>query len=51
MRISFNAAAGDIFSSGTLGLVHDTFKNLSSKQARIKLKIEFLEEVLQINLL
>jgi hypothetical protein len=51
MRISFNTAAGGIFSSSTLKLVHGTFKNLSSKQARIKLKIKFLEEIFQMNLL
>ena len=41
MRISFHAEAGGTYSSSTLELVHGTFKNLSSKQARIKLKIKF----------
>jgi len=51
MRISFNAAAGGTFSSSTLVLVHGAFKNVSGKQARIKLKIKFLEDIHQINLL
>jgi hypothetical protein len=51
MWISFNAAAGGRFSSSTIELVHGTFKNLSGKQERIKLKIKFLEEIHQINLL
>jgi hypothetical protein len=51
MRISCNVEAGGTFSSRTSELVHGTFKNIASKPAWIKLKIKFLEEILQINLL
>jgi hypothetical protein len=51
MRISFNVEAGGTFSSSTLELVHGDFKNISSKQARTKLKIKLLGEILQVNLL
>jgi len=49
MRISLNAEAGCTFSGSTLELVHGIFKNVSGKQARIKLKIKFLEEILYCN--
>jgi hypothetical protein len=51
MRISFNVEAGGTSSSSALDLVYGAFKNLSSKQARNKLKVKLLEEIVQINLL